>query len=127
MLDTYTIDINEFIEKYNSSENNVKVALNIEKMIEAIQDKDYKYVYNKLDETFKNNNFKTQQDFEYFIKERFDPNEDEVSYKQYKEVAGIHTLEVEVTDADLQITKKAKVLMQLNQNRDFVFSFSAEN
>lgn len=127
MLDTYTIDINEFIEKYNSSDNDVKVALNIEKMIDAIQDKDYKFVYNKLNETFKNNNFKTQEDFEYFLQERFDPNEDEVSYKQYKEVAGLHTLEIEVTDADMQTTKKAEILMQLKENRDFVFSFSAEN
>ena len=74
-----------------------------------------------------NNNFKTQEEFEDFLKEKFDPKEDEISYEQYKEVAGIHTIEIEVTDAELQTTKKAKIVMKLKDDRDFVFSFSAEN
>ena len=40
-----------------------------DKLKKAIQLKDYKYVYNKLNQSFKDTNFKTQKDFENFIKE----------------------------------------------------------
>jgi len=57
ILDTYTIDLPEFTAKYNNSTDEQKVLLNIQKCFEAINQQDYKYVYNKLDETFRNNNF----------------------------------------------------------------------
>ena len=61
VLDTYTIDLPEFIEKYNSANEKTKVGLNIQKVFDAINNEDYEYVYNKLDNTFKQTNFKTVQ------------------------------------------------------------------
>ena len=54
ILDTYTVDLKDFTDKYNSADVSTKVGMNVEKVIEAINDKDYRYVYNKLDETFRN-------------------------------------------------------------------------
>lgn len=127
MFDTYTIDLSEFIEKYDSSENNIKMALNIEKLIDATEDQDYKYVYNKLDDTFKTNNFPTLQDFENFIKGKFNDKEDEITYEEYENVAGVHVYKIVVKDKSENKIINAKVIMDLKDNRDFVFSFSVEN
>ena len=127
MLDKYTIDLPEFIEKYDSSANNIKVALNIEKLIEATKIRDYKYIYNKLNESFKANNFNTLEKFEKYITEKFDAIEDTVKYVKYEEVTGVHVYNIEVIDASGNKTINAKVVMDLKDERDFVFSFSAES
>lgn len=127
MLDKYTINISDFIKKYDSSDSDVKVALNIEKLIEASRDRDYKYVYNKLDTTFKSTNFVTLEAFENFIKQKFNPVEDTIEYTSYQEITGVHVYNIEVTDISENKRIKAKVVMQLKDDRDFVFSFSAEN
>ena len=59
VLDTYTIDIPEFIAKYESANLQEKVVLNLNKFQEAINDKDYKYAYGLLADSFKENNFQT--------------------------------------------------------------------
>ena len=126
MLDTYTIDLSDFIEKYDSSEENVKVALNIEKLRQAIKDGDYKYVYNKLDNTFKSNNFKTLEIFENYIKDNFS-GANNVEYKQYEQITGVHVYNLGITNSSEGNTINAKVVMQLKDERDFAFSFSVEN
>ncbi len=47
-LDTYTVDLNYFTSKYNDASASTKTQLNIERMFEAINNRDYTYVYNKL-------------------------------------------------------------------------------
>ena len=42
VLDTYTVDLPEFTEKYNKVNAQEKVALNINKVITALNNKDYK-------------------------------------------------------------------------------------
>jgi hypothetical protein len=69
ILDTYTIDLPDFLEKYNKGNEQVKVGMNIEKVITALNNKDYNYIYNKLDESFRNNNFNTLEKFESYIKQ----------------------------------------------------------
>lgn len=127
ILDSYTIDLPEFVEKYENSADNLKVALNIERLIDATKDGDYRYVYNKLDNNFKQTNFSTQENFEKYIKEKFDPTEDIVKYDNYEKVAGVHVYDIEVTDQSENKTIKAQVVMQLKEGTDFVFSFSANN
>lgn len=127
MLDKYTIDLPEFIEKYDSSANNIKVALNIEKLLEATQMGDYKYVYNKLNESFKSNNFNTLEKFERYIAERFDATKDTIKYDEYEEVTGVHVYNMKVKDASENKIINAKVVMDLKDERDFVFSFSVES
>lgn len=125
ILDTYTIDLPEFIEKYNSSTNEEKVLLNLQKCFEAINNKDYTYVYNKLDETFKTNNFKTEADFEKYIKANFfDKNK--VGAKNPKLHGNVYTYELTISDASGKKTNKVNktFVMQLNEGTDFVMSFN---
>lgn len=126
ILDIYTIDQPEFIQKYDNSENKIKVALNVEKMVKAIKAQDYKYVYNKLDESFKSSNFDTIEKFEKYINEKFDASEDTISYNEYEEITGVHVYDIEITDTSKNKITKAKIVMDLKDNRDFVFSFSVE-
>lgn len=127
MLDIYTKDIPETIEKYDTSEDDRKVVINIEKLINASKEGDYKYVYSKLDDRFKSTNFATQEDLEKYIKEKFNAKEDTIKYVKYEEITGVHVYHIEVTDKSENKTIKAKVVMDLKDNREFVFSFREEN
>lgn len=125
MLDKYTINLKEFEEKYDFSEGNVKVALNIEKILEALKLKDYKYVYNKLDNTFKEKKFKTQENFEEYIEKIYNTDM-EIEYKNYEKINDIYTYNIEIKKDE---SKKSdiKIVMQLKEERDFIFSFSVED
>ena len=44
-LDTYTIDLPEFVSKYNISSNEDKVLMNIQKVFDSINDKDLSLIH----------------------------------------------------------------------------------
>ena len=126
MLDTYTLDIPEFVTKYKSSNPQEKVILNINKFMLAINDKDYKYAYSILADSFKEKNFKTQQDFENYVKTKFF-EKNEFSYQKFgNEANTYYTYEVKITDAskksNQEITKTFIVLLE--KETDFKLSFN---
>ena len=127
MLDKYIIDLPEFIEKYENSEDKIRVPLNIEKLVEATKMGDYRYVYNKMNESFKTSKFGTLEEFEKYITEKFDATEDTIEYVKYENVTGVHMYNIVVTDKSENKTINAKVVMDLKEDRNFEFSFSAEN
>ena len=96
-LDTYTIDTEEFKEKYNNSTQQQKVGMNLEKINQALNRKDYEYIYNKLDTTFKANNFATFEDFENYMKSTFF-NINKIEYGDFNEQSGTYICETEITD-----------------------------
>lgn len=127
-LDDYTIDSKAFNEKYNEVNNRDKGILNIDKFFKMINMKDYTSAYNVLDESFKSNNFKTQSDFENYIKNKVF-NYNKVSYKEYNnQITGIHTYKVILTDATEASNKQVEfnIVMQLKEGTDFVMSFSID-
>ena len=71
MLDTYTIDLPEFVEQYNKASDEQKVMLNLEKFIQMINSKDYVAAYGLLDETYRANNFSNGNDFIKYIQDNF--------------------------------------------------------
>ena len=125
ILDTYTIDLPQFIEQYNNATDAEKVLMNIQKVFAAINDGDYNYVYNKLDNTFKQNNFPTLENFEKYIKENLYKN-NSISYTNYQTNANLHIYEINIKNADVEkssvITKN--FIMQLLDGTDFVMSFN---
>ena len=127
ILDTYTLDLPEFIEKYNNSEENEKILLNIQKVFEAINSGDYKYAYNKLDDTFKSNYFKTQEDFEKYIQEKWYTN-NSISYQDYQKNGDVYIYNVKITDGDGAKTDvvNQKIVMKLLEGTDFVMSINVE-
>lgn len=125
ILDTYTIDLPEFLEKYENAKEEDKVILNLQKCFEALNNNDYKYVYNKLDATFKSNNFKTEADFEKYVKTNFFESNNAKSSNGKKQ-GDLYTYEVTITDKTEKNTKTVKktFVMRLNEGTDFVMSFS---
>ena len=125
MLDTYTVDLPQFIEEYNNANDAEKAGMNLEKVFTAVNNGDYRYVYNKLDSTFKQNNFPTLESFETYMSETFYDN-NTVEYSNYQNNAGLHMYDVSVTNTD-DINSSAVTktfIMQLLDGTDFVMSFN---
>ena len=123
ILDTYTIDLPEFIEKYDRATEQQKVALNINKFIQAINDKDYKYAYNCLADSYKNNYFKTQAEFENYAKENFYANST-VAYSQFDTQEDVYTYSVILTNRETKEQMNKTFIMQLGEETEFVLSFN---
>lgn len=122
ILDTYTIDLPEFTEKYNSANENQKVALNIDKFMTAINAKDYKYAYNCLAGSFKNNYFKTQAEFENYAKANFYEN-NAVTYNNFEKQGDLCIYSVTIADTKTKNKKQKTFIMQLGEGTQFVMSF----
>lgn len=126
ILDTYTVDLPEFRAKYESVNNENKVALNMEKIKEAINDNNYKYVYGKLNEIFRNNNFETCNDFvEDFAPKFF--KENTFRYKNIEERNNnIYYITVLVKDKNDESQEKqnVKIVMKLLEDTNFEISYN---
>lgn len=127
MLDNYTIDLPEFTQKYNEATEEQKVGYNIEKIFDAINDRNYQYVYNKLDNTFKSNNFKTEAEFEKYAKENFFTN-NTIQHDSCEKNGDLYMYEITIKDTTNENQKKITktIIMQLKEGTDFVMSFNVE-
>ena len=126
MLDTYTLDLPEFLEKYNSTNEQGKVVLNIQKFIDAINSYDYNYAYNCLSAGFKTNYFKTVQDFEKYIESTLYAK-NEVSYESFEEQSGLYKYKVKITNKENQTESTTKTfIVKLNDGTDFEMSFNVD-
>ena len=129
-LDTYTIDSQDFKDRYDDANEQTKVGMNIEKIKQALNNKDYEYVYNKLDNTFKQNNFGNYEQFVSYIKENlFEINK--IEYINLNREGDIYAYETKITQAnedeeEQSDSKKGTFIMKLLEDRDFVMSFSIE-
>lgn len=125
ILDTYTIDLPEFTKKYQKASNEERVLINIQRFFDAINDGDYKYAYSKLDSTYKNNNFKTQSDFERYVNTNwFTTNK--LTPIDVQKQGEVYLYNINISDNSGK-DKKAinkNFVMQLTQGTDFVMSFS---
>lgn len=116
ILDTYWVDIPEFIAKYDKSNPQEKAILNLNKFMQALNDKDYKYAYSVLAESFKQKNFKTQSEFEAYAKANFfDKNE--FTYEKFgSEANTYYTYQIKVKDKtkaqNKEITKTFIILLE---------------
>lgn len=133
MLDTYTIDRPEFTEKYNSANDKEKVILNIGRITTALNAGDYKYVYDKLADSFKNNYFKNQEDFEEYWKNHL-YKKFVVNYLDFAEEGNLYTYKIRITkeyedgeslpEGKNSPSENLNIVMQLKEGTDFVMSFS---
>ena len=124
ILDAYTVDLPAFVDEYNDSSNTTKVALNIEKIKMAINEKDYQYVYNKLNETFKENNYPTLEILSNYIKNNFfDNNIFTCENIEKQNTAYIFTIKVTSSDDENSEEKSINVIMRLLEGTNFEMSF----
>lgn len=125
ILDLYTIELPQFIEKYDSCNVQERVVLNIEKIKQALNSGDYRYVYSKLADSFKNNKYKTEQEFENYIKGALYNNID-IEYKNFSNEGETYIYDVEIKNLENEEDTiiNMQIIMQLKEDRDFVMSFS---
>lgn len=124
-LDDYTLENVAFTEKYNEVNNRDKGILNVDKFFKMLNMQDYKSAYSLLDNNFKQTYFKTQTDFENYMKnEVFRYNK--VEYEEYSnQITDIHTYKVMLSDATEQSEEKVEfnIVMKLLEGTNFVMSF----
>lgn len=124
ILDTYTIDLPEVIQKYNNGNEQVKVGMNIEKIIAALNSKDYNFVYDKLDESFKNSKFNSIEKFEEYMKrELYETNQ--VEYIKFSKEGSTFIYELNIEEFNNNTnSKNVTVIMKLLEGTNFIMSFS---
>lgn len=125
MLDNYTILDDDYIKKYNSLSNESKVHTNIDMFIKIINAKDYEHAYEKLDNTFKANNFGTVENFIEYMRNNFYDNNllivNEIEQKNDVYVADV-SLRNNSSSAAEQMQKG--FVVKLGENIDFTMSFN---
>ena len=126
-LDTYTIISDNFKETYDSSNEEYKVAMNIDKWVQMLNNRDYTHAYEVLDETFKSNNWGSVEAFEQYMRESF-PLHYEVEYATYSSEGSTYVQQINLTDitGETEGTISLNIIMQLKDNYEFVMSFSLQ-
>ena len=125
ILDDYTVESNEYVQKYNSSSDSTKIATCINKFFKLIDSKEYKSAYAYLDDTFKQKNFDTVSKFETYAKQNFF-NNNTVTISSAEKVGDIYSCKVQIKSgvSVAAMSKDITVIIKLKENTDFVMSFS---
>lgn len=126
ILDNHTKYIEKMESAYSSADEKEKASMNIEKIIDAVNTKDYEYIYNKFDSSLKSNSFNTQTDLEKFISENmFEYNSlDYENTNVQNEKYGFRIKLTNVLDNSAE-SKNINIVLQLSDDTDFtITSFS---
>ena len=125
VTDFYTIDLEQITEKYDSGSEQEKVAINIQKVLAAIKDKDYEYVYDRLNENFKNSNYESLEKFEKTMREIY-IGRMKLTFGDFSNEGNtyIYNIDLKGTTASNNREVNMQIIMQLKEDRDFVMSFS---
>ena len=127
-FDNYTIPTETFIDTYKSATDEQKIQMNVNKFVQMINRQDYRTSYSLIDDGFKNNYFKTNEDFEKFIKEKFFLY-NSISFKSI-DTKGNNTYVIKTEISDIteenSENKEITIVMQLKDNMDFVMAFGMD-
>ncbi len=134
-LDNYTIMTEKFKQEYDSVSEQAKVQMNINKFILMINNQDYESAYNILDNNFKNNNFKTLDEFKKYVKSNM-YRYNKLNFQSFDVTGNTYLTSVEITDlSEGKYIDEDKgtggtgyvytwnFVMKLKDNYDFVLSF----
>lgn len=120
-LDTYSVDDDDFKNKYDKASNEEKVALNADKWMQMLQNKDFKTAYGLLDSTFKSSNFSNIENFKQYIDSTYGTkfNYELESTQNYSN--NMYIQNVKITGESQE--KEMKIILKLLDNRQFTLSF----
>ena len=125
-LDNYTIITSEDMENYKKYDDLNKAKYNVTKFIKMINSKDYNTIYNLLSNTFKNNNFKTENDLEKYIKKNFyDINSIQIIEEKEFDTYCAFKCKL-VNKRNEKETKTISIIVSKTNDTNFTMSFSAE-
>lgn len=119
LLDIYTVEQEETITAYNGYNHRQKIAYNINKWVQMINNKDYIGTYNLLNKTFRENNWGSLEEYENFIKQNY-PSYYEVEYAQYEESGENSIQTITLKDIDgKEENKSLTIVMKLKDGMEF--------
>ena len=122
-LDTYTIMSDKFKKEYTEGNDTKKCQLNIDKFFKMINNKDYTHAYEVLDEGFKNNYFKSQDDFEKFVSSHF-YEFNNIKFNSASYEGNVYIFKLTVTNVkNSNNSFEMNIFMKLKDSMDFVMSF----
>lgn len=123
-LDSYTVDLDVFKENYEKASDEEKVSLNVGKFKQMLNTKDYNTIYDKLNETFRKNNFSTVSKLEEYLKKNtYEINSIKVENKTQQN--DYYVCECTLVDqTNTEQTKKMTIMIKLLDNNNFSMSFS---
>ena len=126
-LDTYTILTDSFKTAYDEGDTTMKVRMNIDRWVDMLNNRDYHSAYQYLDETFRNNNFGSEEAFEQYMREHF-PSHYQLQVGQFTETNQTYTQYIDLKDMKGETDEEDEntIIMQLKDDYDFVMSFSVE-
>lgn len=127
-LDNYTVKVENFEKDYQNLNSTDKVQSNVYIFLQMINTKDYKHAYALLDDTFKNNNFATLEDFKQYVKNNFFSYNLNAAEIEIKEEGNYYIYETTLKEnaSSAAEEKKFTVIMKLEEGTDFVMSFNIE-
>ena len=124
LLDNYTIKTEEFITTYNKASDAKKVATDIEIFIKMINNKDYKNAYECLSSEFKQNYFKTIDEFKNYVQKNFyDTNYITIKNVQTKSNVYTCTANIKSGVGVAADDMDKNFIIKLNPNAEFELSF----
>ena len=123
ILDTFTVDIPEYVEKYNKAKAIEKVALCIDKFIKNINAENYTLAYSMLSQGFKNNYFKNQTNFENYIRQNF-LGKDQIEFQELNNEAEVYVYRVTLTSKDNENKIEKNINVKLGEGTQFEISFN---
>lgn len=125
ILDTFTIDLPEYIEKYNSSNEQQKVAMCIDKFIKNVNAENYTLAYNMLAQSFKNSYFQTQASFEEYVKQNLLGKEN-ITFGTFANEGDVYYTYSVTLDNENQSTYSVQknFIVNLKTGTDFELSFN---
>ncbi len=124
MFDNYTISVPQYSELYQSSFPTVRAKYCIDRVRKAINDKNYQFIYKRLNPIQKNNYFSSYEDFERFIKDNF-YDENTFEYEEYLIVSDtVYQYKVKVTDTTKKLFSYRRFNMSITLKDDEEFYIS---
>lgn len=122
--DLYTLNLESVSQLYDESDEQEKVAINIQKIVSALNSKDYEYVYSKLSRGFKEEKYPTieslKTDFEDKLFGTFT-----VKFNQFNVEGNTYIYDIKLEGRTVSSSSlDMQIIMQLLDNQNFVMSFN---
>lgn len=125
-LDNYTVELDTFKENYNNGDDQTKVSIQIGKIKQMINSKDYSTIYEKLNNAFKNNNFKSVSELKnYLEKNLYEQNS--INIENIIQKDGYYACECTLTNYKMKSeTKNMSIIIKLDDFDNYEISFNIQ-
>ena len=124
-FDSYLVMTQQGQEVYENLLPQSQAKYCVNRVIEALNNKDYDFVYSRLNPILKNNYYKTEDDFIKFINSTFySMNSYELEKDYLKVSSNIYQFDIKIYDSqsDIMSYNWIKMAITLNDNADFTVS-----